>query len=155
MAFIYIINHWGKEDSSKLSESEGRIDTFANRLKEALDIRCMKKAELSRQTGINQQRIGQYVRGGYEAKHPTLYVIAKALDVDPTWLMGFDVPMGFGLCVNKVPKKSIRKVTNEELKFALFGTLEASDDLLEDIKSVAKMFVKNRGIEQKKNRSRR
>jgi transcriptional regulator with XRE-family HTH domain len=145
MVFIYIINNCGKEDGLKLSESTGRIDTFANRLKKALDIRCMKKAELSRRTGINQQRIGQYVRGGYEAKHPTLYIIAKTLDVDPTWLMGYDVPMEFGLCVNKPPKKSIRKITDDELKLALFGNTEVNDEVLENIKDMAKILSKKRG----------
>jgi transcriptional regulator with XRE-family HTH domain len=111
--------------------------------------------ELSRRTGINQPRIGEYIRGKYEAKQPAVYAISEALDVDPAWLMGYDVPMEPRLCANKVPKKSIRKATNEELKLALFGNPEASDDLLEDIKSVAKMFLKDRSVAQKKNKSRK
>jgi transcriptional regulator with XRE-family HTH domain len=106
----------------------------------------MKKAELSRQTGINQQRIGQYVRGGYEAKHPTLYVIAKALGVDPTWLMGYDVPMEPGACAGKPPKKSPRKITDEELKLALFGSAAVGDEVLENVKDMAKILSRRRGV---------
>jgi hypothetical protein len=71
-------------------------------------------------------------------------VIAKALAVSPAWLAGFDVPIGLN--------SGNREITDKELKLALFGNPEASDDLLEDIKSVAKMFLKDRSVTQKKNR---
>lgn len=66
---------------------------FSGRLKEALRITCMKQIELSRSTGIDKGTINNYLAGKYEPKQDRLEIIAKALDVDPVWLMGYDVPM--------------------------------------------------------------
>lgn len=85
---------------------DDRVDTFVNRLQAAMEARGMKKAELSRMTGISQQRIGQYVLGRYEAKQTAVYFIARALEVDPAWLIGFDVPMDApGVRAKTVKKK--------------------------------------------------
>lgn len=67
--------------------------TFAERLKEALDIKQITKAELSRITGINKSSLTRYVKGSWEGKQDAVYEIAKALDVNEAWLMGYDVPM--------------------------------------------------------------
>lgn len=66
--------------------------TFANRLKEALALRDMTMAELSRRSGIPQHMISKYVRGIIEAKSTNLYKLAEALQVSEPWLMGLDVP---------------------------------------------------------------
>lgn len=68
-------------------------DTFANRLKYALTIRNIKPIDLSRTTGISKTNISCYMSGKYEAKQDGVKLLANALDVDPVWLMGYDVPM--------------------------------------------------------------
>ena len=118
-----------------------------------MDIRGMKKAELSRQTGISEQRIGQYVRGNYETRQSAVYVIPKALHVSPAWLAGYDVPMEPP--ADKRSKKVGRAaVTDEDLKTALFGTKEVPDDLLADIMDMAKIHLelwkKRQGAASKK-----
>jgi transcriptional regulator with XRE-family HTH domain len=128
-----------KWEQLKLNDFKSRIDTFANRLQLALSMRGMKNAELSRQTGIDQSRICQYIHGGYEAKQPAVYAISKVLGVDPAWLMGYDVSMESAPCVNKITKTSYPKISNDDLKIVLFGSTEASDDLLEDVKKMAKV----------------
>lgn len=71
----------------------GKIDTFKSRMAKALVLRGMKQVELSRLTSIDSGTINNYLSGKYEPKQNRLEKIAKALDVDPVWLMGFDVPM--------------------------------------------------------------
>jgi len=122
-----------------LDEFKGRIETFAERLKRAMDIRGLKKAELSRQTGISEQRIGQYVRGNYETRQSAVFVIAKALHVSPAWLAGYDVPMEPP--VDKKSKKSGRAISDEDLKLAVFGTKEVNDELLADVLDMAKIHL--------------
>lgn len=68
-------------------------DSFASRLAYALKMRDMSAAELSRSTKIPEGTISCYKKGLYEAKQDKLLLIAKALRVNPTWLMGYDVPM--------------------------------------------------------------
>jgi transcriptional regulator with XRE-family HTH domain len=143
-------------DRSKLDEFKGRIKTFAERLRLAMDIRGLKKAELSRQTGISEQRIGQYVRGNYETRQSAVYVIAKALHVSPAWLAGYDMPMEPP--VDKKSKRGRQTITGEELKNALFGTREVPDELLADIMDMAKIHLelwkKRLGSPKKSRRSK-
>lgn len=69
------------------------MDTIANRIKTALDMRDMKQADLVNITGIGKSSISTYISGEYEPKQKNIYKIAKALDVNEAWLMGYDVPM--------------------------------------------------------------
>ena len=62
------------------------------RISKALSIRGMKQSELSEKTNIPKSAISQYVSGSFEPKQDRLFLIAQALNVDPVWLMGFDVP---------------------------------------------------------------
>jgi repressor LexA len=67
------------------------MDTFANRLKEALKESDMKQTDLSRATGIDKSLISNYLSGKYKAKQENLHLIANALNVSELWLMGHDV----------------------------------------------------------------
>ena len=63
------------------------------RIKKALAIRGMKQSELCEKTKIPKSALSEYISGAYEPKQDRLFLIAQVLDVDPVWLMGFDVPM--------------------------------------------------------------
>jgi repressor LexA len=56
-------------------------------------LRGLKQADLVERTGIGKSSISTYIAGAYEPKQKNLHKIAAALDVDPAWLMGLDVPM--------------------------------------------------------------
>ena len=64
---------------------------FKDRLNEALDMRNMTAAELSRLSGVKEGAISQYRKGSYKANQQSLEKIAKALNVSIPWLMGADV----------------------------------------------------------------
>lgn len=66
---------------------------FKDRLSEAISKREMTAAELSRRTGISEATISQYKSGYAKPKEKKLSLLANALNVSPTWLMGLDVPM--------------------------------------------------------------
>lgn len=70
-----------------------RIATFAERLKGALEMRQITKAELSRITGISKSSLTRYTKGDWEGKQDAVFAIAQALDVSEAWLMGYDVPI--------------------------------------------------------------
>src|SRR5699024_9378723 len=94
---------------------------FSDRLREALNLREMTQAELSRKTGISKGSISDYLSGNYEAKQDKIYDIARALNVDEGWLMGFDNDIER---VNHKPSKNSDiiaahiddDVTDEEMK---------------------------------------
>lgn len=62
-------------------------------MKEAMEIRNLKQADLVEKTGISKGALSSYISGKYAPKQTNTYLIARALEVDPTWLMGYDVPM--------------------------------------------------------------
>jgi len=68
-------------------------DTFSNRLQKALDMNNMKPSVLSEKTGIDKSLISNYLSGNYKAKQDKLSLMAEALNVSETWLMGYDVPV--------------------------------------------------------------
>lgn len=67
------------------------MDSISNRLKKALDIRNMTQADLVKKTGIGKSSISTYLSGDYEPKQKNTYKLAKALNVNEAWLMGYDV----------------------------------------------------------------
>ncbi|MGO2981058.1 MAG: XRE family transcriptional regulator [Leuconostoc mesenteroides] len=69
------------------------MDNFKNRLKQAMEYRNVKPAELSKLTNIGKSSISQWLSGKYSAKQDKIFVIAKALNVNPSWLIGANVPM--------------------------------------------------------------
>lgn len=69
------------------------MQTFSQRMKEALRLKGLKQSDISRMTGLDKSLISNYLAGKYKAKQDNLYSIAKALNVSEAWLMGYDVPM--------------------------------------------------------------
>ena len=69
------------------------MTTFAERFTEALKIRHITAAELSRQLNINEGTLSQYKKGLYEPKQRRTQAIAQALNVNIAWLMGADIPL--------------------------------------------------------------
>ena len=69
------------------------VDTFANRLEKAMNLKNMKQVDLVEKTNIDKSLISNYLKGKYKAKQDNLYLLAKILNVSEAWLMGYDVPM--------------------------------------------------------------
>nr|DAT46008.1 MAG TPA: Repressor protein CI [Caudoviricetes sp.] len=67
------------------------MDSISDRLKKALEIRDMTQADLVKKTGIGKSSISTYLSGSYEPKQKNTYKLAKALNVNEAWLMGYDV----------------------------------------------------------------
>ena len=70
-----------------------RITDTAHRLNELMSEYGLRQQDLANRTGISKATISHYVKNEREPKQDKIAVISKAFDVDPAWLMGFDVPM--------------------------------------------------------------
>lgn len=68
----------------------------AKRLRIALSNNNMKPQELADKTGVNKASISQYINGSHKPSNISAGKIGEALNVEPLWLMGFDVPMERG-----------------------------------------------------------
>ena len=60
---------------------------FRSRLKQTINDRGITASQLSRLSGVGKSDISNYLNGKYEPKQEKVYLLAKALDVDPGWLI--------------------------------------------------------------------
>lgn len=67
--------------------------TTAKRLALALSNMNMIPQELANASGVSKASISQYLSGSHAPSNISSGKMAKILNVNPVWLMGFDVPM--------------------------------------------------------------
>jgi len=89
------------------------MNTFAERMTEAMTKYDISINELSRRTGINVGTLSHYKNGQYEPKQTNIYLISQALNVSPGWLMGLDLPERYYLLGEEVVRLW-NKLTYEE-----------------------------------------
>ena len=65
----------------------------AQRLSTALANANMIPQELANASGVSKASISQYLNGSHSPSNISIGKMAKILNVNPVWLMGFDVPM--------------------------------------------------------------
>lgn len=80
--------------SNKVSNSQKRI-------KELMDYYHINQTELCKRTGIQKSALSNYLNGDREPRQKQVSMIADHFNVNPTWLMGYDVPM----FLNETPNK--------------------------------------------------
>ena len=68
-----------------------QISNFNDRFKEAFKDRSV--TEFAEEIGVSKQAVSAYLNGVRKPKRIVTNAIAKALNVSPAWLMGYDVPM--------------------------------------------------------------
>lgn len=95
--------------------------TFSERLIEALKIRHITAAELSRKSGIPESVMSQYKQGLYIPKQRRLDKLSQLLNVSVQWLLGEDVPME--RITNIVSLNKVKKVP-------LLGEIACGDPIL-------------------------
>lgn len=69
------------------------LEETARRLALALSRKNMRPVELSELTGVSKGSISQYLNGSHAPSNISAGKMARVLDVNPLWLMGFDIPM--------------------------------------------------------------
>ncbi len=98
---------------------------FKERLDEAMRIRDISAAELSRISKVNEGAISQYRAGKYKASQRSLDKLARALNVSIPWLMGADVPMTDEPSAPSLPSPTI---TEDTVTFPIVTSVAAHYD---------------------------
>jgi transcriptional regulator with XRE-family HTH domain len=68
----------------------------------------MKQTELCKRSKVSKSSLSEYLSGKHIPNQVKIFALAKALDVDPVWLWGYDVPME-----KKEEPEEIKKSPNE------------------------------------------
>lgn len=63
------------------------------RIKQGLEIREITQTQLATKANIDKGQLSSYISGKYNPRQNNIDALAKALNVNEAWLMGFDVPM--------------------------------------------------------------
>lgn len=125
---------------------------FKERLDEAMRIRDISAAELSRISKVNEGAISQYRAGKYKASQRSLDKLARALNVNIPWLMGADVPMTDEPSAPSLPSPAI---TEDTITFPIVTSVAAHYDSVSTDESatgekieVPRAYLKGRKAEE-------
>lgn len=69
------------------------VATFSERLKYVMTLKNIRARDIVEATGISKANISNYLSGRYDPKQINIYLIAKFLNVNEAWLIGFDCEM--------------------------------------------------------------
>ncbi len=70
-----------------------KYELTAKRLQMALDNAGISQQELSEKSGVSKSSISQYINGTHAPSNISSGKMGKVLNVNPVWLVGFDVEM--------------------------------------------------------------
>lgn len=116
------------------------VGIFAQRLREAMELRNMKQADLCRATGIPKSAMSQYLSGAFLPKQDRLWALSGALQVNEAWLMGYD-----GIPMERKPHGTMGFGTLDQKNQEAISTLEVER---EEIGRRIKLARTDRGLTQ-------
>ncbi len=104
------------------------MQKFHERLKYAMNLSGLTQTDLCQKTKIPKSAMSQYISGKFKPKDDRTYLLAKALNVNEAWLMGYNVSM---------EGKEINKPTdNDRLNEFIELCSQLSDDELDIIETL-------------------
>ena len=128
-----------------------KISTFAERLSSAMKANNFTQTELARKTKISKSLINKYLKGIAEAGNDNLPILAKALQVNVIWLMGYDVPNKYIDGDLLVKDEDNYIMFNKVLKSK--GIIDDNDNVSqEDFEKLMKFIDNNKDLLIKKDR---
>jgi len=103
------------------------MKTLSERLKHAMERLDITQAELVKATGISKGALSSYINGRYEPKQKAIYELAKALNVNEAWLMGYDVPMDRSLESNSSFASNVFPI--DKIKLPMLGSIACGEPI--------------------------
>ena len=70
-----------------------KVTDSKHRLLELMSAYDITQQDIADKTGINKSAISMYVNGNRIPRQDKVSMICDAYNLDPAWLMGYDVPM--------------------------------------------------------------
>lgn len=104
------------------------IYIIKDRLNEALRLRNITAADLSRLTGINKSSISRYLSGESIPRSLAIGKMAEALHVSPAWVLGYDVPMENGQPFIKVEMEKLSPANQQRLMSYYQALIDSQED---------------------------
>lgn len=113
------------------------VAEIRDRLQQALKIRNKTAQDVSNRTNIPKSSISQYLSGYAKPKQDRLVLISEALNINPAWLLGYDVPIE--TVESKFEKiKNIINNFNEDDTEMIIEYSQLNDNSKDFVKSIVK-----------------
>ena len=103
-------------------------EKFRDRLIKIMNEKDIKQPELSLMTGITQSSISDYINGKYSPKQDKIDLLAKALGVSPTYLLGYEEDF-----------QESSKIENEDYAWIARNAKKLSDEKKKKLKEIMKL----------------
>lgn len=110
-----------------------KVSNSQQRLVELMDYYKLNQTELCKRTGLLKSALSNYLKGEREPRQDQISLIADPFNINPAWLMGYDVPMFLPLDTPEA-KKIREDYVND--------TLSSDDRELLDLYHIASPEVK-------------
>lgn len=122
-----------------IRKQEGRKkmknELTAKRLQLAIQNAGISQQELAEKSGVNKASISQYVNGSHAPSNISSGKMGKVLNVEPLWLMGFDVEMrkeqsseSAKIDMDFLSKFSILKERDKQIVMSMIDQMLSSKD---------------------------
>ena len=69
------------------------IEKVCTRLQKMMREFDVTTVDIAERTGLNRTTVWKYVNGKAEPRQTNIYMIASKFNINPAWLLGYDVPM--------------------------------------------------------------
>jgi repressor LexA len=99
------------------------VASFSERLKEAIG--DMTLAEVAKKIGLSKQAISTYIVGKRKPKPPTIKALSEQFNLNPMWLLGYDVPKKLSQLPNIIELKN-------KYLIPIVGTIKAGLPMITD-----------------------
>ena len=80
-----------------------------------MDYYHINQTELCKKTGIQKSALSNYLNGDREPRQNQVSLLADPFNINPSWLMGYDVPMFLNETPNK-PYDQLLKIYERNIK---------------------------------------
>ena len=126
------------------------VATPRERLEELLRRKGITQAALARKTGIAKSTISYWLSGQRKIGRESIALISQALDVNPSWLMGYDALMDdFDHSYRLGPERTkfSKILANQEDRSAVIDFVKYANE--KEIKKISKLILERMYEESK------
>ena len=112
------------------------VRIMGNRIRELRKAKNMTLKDLGKILGVAESTVSQYETGKRQPDNETLLMLGEFFGVPVGYLLGSEI--------EKAPSSDgSRLISDDDIKFALWGTQEIDDEVLDQVKAFAKFAREN------------
>lgn len=123
------------------------------RIRELISELNISQTEFCKRTGINKSALSNYLNGDRAPRQDQIDKIAKAYDVNPAWLMGYDVPQKELKDITAIVTDNNKVIFKYKIKSDLYAQLldvaqNCTEDQVKMAKDMLAAFAQTNRIEE-------